>query len=269
MVILLFAFQFVFPQENKIIQLVSVDEKTEKVLGAFPYDRKIYAATIKILKKYKPKAIIVKFFLDLPKSSLGDDLLAHEFINIPIFLQATINTEKNPNNLPKKYVYKNIKGQSNKIFSGDRGWIPLEVFSRNCYDIGFVDVRTNNFELVPIIENFQGNVVKSLHLAVLEFIYGPSTIESGKSLTLNNKTLPLNEFNEIKYDLPKKDELDYLSLIDVLNKKADQNKIKNRIIILGYDGNNIERFNTKIGKLKAQRLFYYTLIDLINKFNTK
>lgn len=48
-----------------------------------------------------------------------------------------------------------------------RAWIPLPILSARAADVGFVDIT--HPEKVPIIESYQGHVVKSLYTIGLEF----------------------------------------------------------------------------------------------------
>ena len=149
-----------------IFQLIMVDEKTEKILGQFPYDREVYANAIDKMKMYQPKAIIIKYFIDLPKSEKGDKKFSESINGVKTFLQASINNEPNPNELSEKFLYKNIHGDA-ELIHGNRGWIPLKIFSDNAYDIGFVNIRPKNAEYVPLVVEYKGKIYKSLWLSIM------------------------------------------------------------------------------------------------------
>lgn len=251
--------------ENPFI-CVFIDHKTEQVLGPFPYDRKIYAQAVQVLIEYKARAVVMKYFLDQPKNSKGDQLLAQTFYKIPSFLQARMIREDKPNPLSGRFIYTNIAGKVTSIIEGQSGWIPLKIFSDNCYDLGFVDIKTaGNNDLIPVIEKYQGNIYRSLYLSVLEYIFGRSEIEAGKSLKINNKVLALEQNNEVRINYPEKDTLEYISFIDLINQKADHSRLENKIIILGYDGDKIDTIKIKTGNIRSHRVFYYILQDLYNR----
>jgi hypothetical protein len=268
----LFQISFIFScfsidENNSIFKVIFIDKKTEDKLGKISYDRKIYADAIKILKNAKAKAIVIKYFFITPKNESGDNLLAQEIKDIPVFLEASVNNEeKNPNIISENFVYKKINENTNNIISGDYGFIPLPIFSKNCFDIGFVDVTTKNYDQIPLIEKFKGKIYKTLWFSILNYIFNNnSEIKNSEYIKINGKTVLLNKYNEIKVDLPEKDNIDYISFVDLIENNFDKKQIENKIIILGYDGDNISSIDTKIGKIKMHRYFYYTLIGLYNK----
>src|SRR5438874_80021 len=52
--------------------LVFIDSATEKSLGPFPYDRGLYAKAVERAASLGARGVVVKFFLDKPKSPDGD-----------------------------------------------------------------------------------------------------------------------------------------------------------------------------------------------------
>jgi acid stress-induced BolA-like protein IbaG/YrbA len=251
--------------ENSVFNLVMVDKETEKKMGNFPYDREIYAKAIKILKQNGAKAIILKFFLVTPKTEKGDNILSNTIKDIPVFLQASIDiNQKISNNLPENFSFRNIKGDLKSIFEGKSGLIPLEKFSNNSFDVGFVNVRDTDF--VPLISNYNGKIYKSLYFSIMSYIFPNNLyIESGSKLIINKKNIKLNEFNEVKIDFPLKDEINYISFANLLDEKFDKKEFKDKIIILGYDGEKSPKLETKLGLINAHRAFYYQLQGIYQK----
>ncbi len=240
--------------------VVMYDDKTEKVIGDFPPNRIVWSNTIDKLKEYGAKAIVLKFFYDLPKDD--DAYLSKSIKTIPTFLQACINNnEPTSNKLDNKFSIK-LDKKYNSLISGSNGWIPMNYFADNAYDIGFVDVRDINE--IPIIENYNGMYVKSLYFCILQYIFPSLRIENNVLIT-NNKKIKLNKYSEMSVTYPKEDKLDYISLTEVLNGKADKKLIENKIMIICWDGSKSESFNISTGLVKTHRVFIYGLYDMYNQ----
>ena len=242
--------------------VVFIDHKTEETYGGFPLDRAILAKGIREIKKHKPRGIIIKFFLDLPKDPASDRALADSFNGVPVILEARLeDSVAKPNLLPHRFVLKTPLTRRNTALSGQSGWLPLEMFSAKAADIGFVDFSAP--EKVPIIEQYQGAAVKSLYLCAVELAFGqPAQISPGKRLVIGKHELALTVESEISVTMPVKDELEYTPFHDLLDGKVKLNFFENKVVILGYDGTKIHSINTSSGEIKAHRFFCYGLASL-------
>ena len=60
-------------------------------------------------------------------------------------------------------------------------------------------------------------------------------------------------------------QIEYVPFHDLLEKAAMPGTLKDKVVILGYDGERIDRFETPAGKVKAHRLFVYGLDALYRK----
>lgn len=251
--------------ENPFIA-VFIDAKTEKSLGLFPYDRLKTAQVIAKLREYGAKGVVIKYFIDQPRSGSGDDALALEIKKIPVLLQAQFDEfEKTPNPLPEHFnISDQVQGNRNNLLSGKSGWIPLGKLIQGCAGIGFVDIANPNKQLVPLVVKYQSMLVPSLWLAILELLEDKKAkIIIGKEATIGNLVIPLNEAGEASYELPAKDIINSLSFIDILEGKVDQKRLKGKIVILGVDVKTIPTFETKIGMIGTHRLFYHSLRGLL------
>lgn len=246
---------------------VYVDAATEAKLGPFPYDRKIYAQAIDKLKKYKARAVVVKYFLDQAKTEEGDAALARSLKGIPVFLQACIDdSEAAPNPLPEKFALAGLEGEYAGTLSGNSGWLPLSRFSEAAAGLGFVDVRSADAPLkVPFVEKYKGQVVPSLYLSVIQFALGKEARLTGsKSAVIGTRTLPLDELNEVNVSLPASGQMEEISMADLLEGRVPARLLRGKIAVLAYDGDKMHSFSTPIGVLKAHRLFCLTLLELYN-----
>jgi hypothetical protein len=262
---LIFLLYFPLSAESPFAFVV-YDHKTEETLGAFPPSRDIYAKIVDSLKEYKSKAIVFKYFLDQKKEGTGDQVFAQSLKGINVFLQARIdNTEKNPNPIDASYSL-TIDKVPKKLLSGTSGWLPLPDFAQGAKGIGFVDIR--NVDYFPMYEVYQKKVYKSLILSILSYAF-PDLQMSGSYLKRNGKTVVLNEYGEAKIHYPSSDDLEYISYSDVANKTTPKEKLEAKIVLIGYDGQNIEMFLTPLGKISAHRAFFYGLMSVYDELAEK
>ena len=242
--------------------VIMYDSLTEKNIGDFPPNRKVWADTISKLMEYNANAIVLKFFFDLPKPE--DDLLSKSIRCIPTFLQACINeNEPSDNQLNSRFAIQSDNSYKN-VISGKKGWVPVPVLSQNAYDIGFVDLR--NVNEIPIIENFNNYYVKSLYFSVLQYML-PELKLVNNALINKNKRIVLNKYLEMHVNYPKSDSIKYVSLYDVLNNKIERNVFTNKIVIIGYDGINSQTITLSTGQVNVHRAFVYGLYDMYNQLN--
>jgi CHASE2 domain-containing sensor protein len=245
---------------------VFVDDATEKVMGAFPYDRSLYARAIAALRSAKAKGVVIKFFLDQNKTTAGDDSLAAEIKKIPVLLQARLDpTEPHPNPLPVSFgCDQRVKGDSHAIYGGQSGWIPLEKFSQGCAGVGFVDLASKNDVLnIPLALKYEDNLMPSLDLIALEMAFGAQAqIKPGGKLTLAGHNLPLDASGQVHAKLPTTDTIDSISFADVMKGTFDKTKVAGKIVILGYDAKETPTLPTPQGPIRIHRLFYHCLENL-------
>jgi len=240
--------------------VIMFDSLTEKSIGAFPPNRKVWADTINKLNEYKARAIVLKFFFDLPKAD--DELLGKSLSNIPTFIQACINENEPSNNkLESRFILNPDINYKNTI-SGNKGWLPVSMISHNAYDIGFVDLR--NVNEIPILEKYDNHYVKSLYFSILQYIF-PDLKLVNNTLVNNNKRIALNKYVEMHVAYPKNDNLNYISLYDFLTNKTEKDLFKNKIVIIGYDGINSPTLSLATGKVNTHRAFIYGLYDMYNQ----
>lgn len=59
------------------------------------------------------------------------------------------------------------------------------------------------------------------------------------------------------------------SLVGLLNGKMESGRLKDRVVILGYDGAKIHTVPTPLGRIRAHRLFYYGLVSIMRRFEER
>jgi CHASE2 domain-containing sensor protein len=245
--------------------VVFIDAATEAKHGRFPLDRALLADAIEHLAAAKSKAVVLKFFYDQPKDTTGDQRLADSLRRLPVALQARMDdTETRPNPLPARFTLP-IGAQT--AVGGTNGWIPLPLFCEHAKDVGFVDFVSTT---VPLLETYRGQTVKSLVLCSMELATSqPSVITPGQKLIIGQKTWKLDPNNQITAKLPKSDDLQYVPFHKVLDKSVSTNAFAGKVVILAYDGLNIHTVDTTIGKVKAHRMFVYSLKSIYEQGVTK
>jgi hypothetical protein len=112
------------------------------------------------------RAVIFKFFFDLPKTPSEDKPNPAE-MRFPISLAAV----------------------PSRIMKGRRGWLPLPGFSAAAYGLGFVNLRQP--DSIPMVVEYDGKVYRSLWLVALQLAL-PELAIDGKSLRYRDRTIKLD-----------------------------------------------------------------------------
>ncbi len=235
--------------------VVFIDAAAEAKYGAFPFDRAIEAKAIREAASLGAKGVVMKFFFDQPKDAAGDLALAAAMTNLPVVMQACVDdSEAHPNPLLARFTIPSVRSLTQ--ISGERGWIPLPMFSANARDVGFVDFDSLR---VPLLETYQSNTVKSLVVCCIELAKGNrATISPEGKMKFGTNSLQADgQYCVAK--LPAKDDLAYIPFDDFLSGKVPASAIKGRVVIIGYDGPHIQTIPSIIGSIKAHRLFVYAL----------
>ena len=248
-------------------ELVLIDSVSEKQLGGFPIDRALIAKAITVLKQAGARAVVLKFFYDQPgKSPESDKALADAIGSMKTLLQARIDeAELQANPLPARFITGAVTGNFRSSLTGTSGWIPLAPFAAAAFDIGFVD--TASPDSVPMIESYQNKPVKSLILAALEMALGETAkIDSGVRVTLGKRSVALTNDNQISLKLASVALPDYVPFTALLEGKINsaqlQEKFRDKVVVIGYDGEKMHFLTTNAGIVKAHRLFYLALLDV-------
>lgn len=242
--------------------LVLIDAESEKRLGGFPPDRKIVAEAVAKLAAAGARGVVLKFFYDhAAKTPASDSALAAAMTKVPVALQAGIDdNEIQPNELPARFAPDRISGDYRRAITGRAGWIPVPQFSKVAADVGFVDITSP--ERVPAIENYQGRPVKSLTLVALEMATGERAhIVSGDRVELGKRQIRIDEDNQICLTRLDVREPPYLSFSLLLEGKVDARQVRDKVVVIGYDGSKMHALTTSAGLIKAHRLFYVGLVD--------
>ncbi|MBC8108724.1 MAG: CHASE2 domain-containing protein [Anaerolineae bacterium] len=243
-----------------------IDPRTEAALGEFPFDRAILAKAVDQAAAMKARAVVLNFYLDKPKSEAGDRALAASMRKIPVVLPACIPGEAEkagePNPLPIRFqIMRFAKGQA-KAIGGKNAWIPIPDFAEPAADIGFSD-GTGSIEKIPIVEAYRGAYVKSLWTICMELAFNDGAlITPGREMSINDKSLELDEQSIVTIEFPKADRVETISFIDFVNGKTPDAAIKDKVLIIGADTAKMPTVDTPIGKLGMHRTMNLQLLAL-------
>lgn len=246
---------------NAGLAVVMIDEKSEAALGDFPFDRAVLAKGIDAIRIGGGKAVILKFFLDRPKSAEGDRALAEAMGKIPVVLQARIEErEIRANPLPDRFYWK--EADVAPALSGNSGWIPLPLFSEHAACIGFID----SIDPAPAYERYRGRTVRSLFTCSLElFADAPGRAGlSGSQLAIGNRQWQLTGEGNYRFTWPEGGgEIHAISFIDLLRGSVPAEALKGAVVLLGYDGRKMHLVDSPMGRVKAHRLFCHALSSIL------
>jgi hypothetical protein len=243
---------------------VMIDSQTEAQYGGLPFNRSLVATVVKKLSAAKAKGIVLKFFYDLPSTAQNDRLLEESICAAPVALQGSLNdTEGTNEGLEPRFRVDALPFPDlSPLFNGEKALIPLKRFRRCARAVGFVDSTVTE---IPLVEVYQGKLVKSLHLIALEMASDQKAeIDPSGFVRLGNTRLHL--MHQIVF--PTTNSLSYVPLHEVLNDKttAWRAKVQQSVVILGYDGKNIHSIETPLGPLGAHRFFILGLLSLAKTF---
>jgi CHASE2 domain-containing sensor protein len=241
---------------------VFFDDESAKALHTdAPLPRALKAQAIKMLYEAGARGLVLKYFEDLPSDAEQDRTYAKALCLLPTTLQACLCLDGSTNALPGQfYITKTNRIRLQSVMSEKQGYIPLPQFCACARGVGFVDLERPDG--IPLIERYQGRLVKSLYVTALELETGErADYSSGTNVVFGNRSLSYNELGEhqITGELRK---LEYLPFHHVLQGTVAREKLRGKVVILGYDGTRIHSIHTPWGEIKAHRLLVQSLIAL-------
>jgi CHASE2 domain-containing sensor protein len=259
------AARFTAAQAGNPFVLVLIDGKTEKAMGPFPYDRSVLAAAVERSATLHARGVVLKFFLNLPRSDKGDRALAVAMKKTKVLLQAGGVDDATPNPLPERFKLGPVPFGGVRVIVAGRGGVPLPQLADEAYSIGYVDVqrREGDFvDRVPMLESDGSRFVPALIANCLELAFSQRvSYKPGESVSFGNKSIHLTPESEALVQFPDKDEIAYVSLADFLQPGL-RPEVQDRIVIVGLDVASMPSLPTRAGPRTAHRLFYYSLLSL-------
>lgn len=219
------------------------------------------AAGIRRIADAGARGLVLKFFFDRASTAEDDLKLAHAIALLPTVLQARLdNTELHPNQLPGRFA---LPLHATTAASGTSGWLPLPGFAAQAADVGFVDFDTG---LVPMIETYRSQTVKSLTVSAIELAEGKrAVLIPGKCIAIGPHTFSLDNSNRSSAPDYSSAVLRSHSYTALMKGAVSPAALKNKVVILAYDGPSIQQFATPRGSIGAHRLFITILKAMYDK----
>lgn len=243
--------------------LVMIDDASESRYGGFPVDRALVAQAVDKLAAAGARAVVLKFFYDLPSNSASDAALASAIGKTRVLLQARVDdSEARPNRIPDRFAVNVPAGPV--AISGKSGWVPLPLFSNRAHNIGLVDVTSA--DRVPAYERLADKNYLSLTVATLSVALGdaPLAIQPAKQLRIGQKSIVLDDKSQIVLSQSVFDDADntpYFSFADVVDGKASLQSLRGKVVVIGYHGSKMQSISTRAGAIKAHLAFWLGLLD--------
>jgi hypothetical protein len=245
---------------------VMIDAQTEALHGNLPFNRALVAKAIDKLAAANAKGIVLKFFYDLPSTEETDHALELSICAPPVALQAGLDDNEGTTNALEAKFEIDANPPRELPLAGDKGLLPLRRFSRCAYAVGFVD-SFNGTDEIPLIELYQGRMVKSLWLVALEMASNQKAhVDPSGDIRFDKEQIGINVTHHINF--PSTNSLSYIPFHEILSNAAKtwQGKVRQSVVIIGYDGKKIHSIDTSMGSLSAHRFFIYGLLSLSKSF---
>ena len=212
-------FQEQHSSDSQII-ILGIDDKSLDELGAFPWDRKVYADLINKLSLGKPSVIGIDILFSTESNSLESDEALVEAIkkagNVVLASYANIDSSKND--------VRNLKSSAL-----EEPMEPLKAVSKS----GFINVLTNEEDdqvIRKFIEtiSYEDNLLES-------FSYTIYKEALSKNSQANNLPANLSEAWKRNYIdfVGEPGTIEYHSIVDVLNDEIPMDYFENKIILIG------------------------------------
>jgi CHASE2 domain-containing sensor protein len=242
-----------------------IDRQFEHDSGGPPFDRSLYAKAIDRCRELGAKGVVIKLFLDQARPGDGDDLLAQAMRKIPVVLQARLEPQTGlPVELDHRFAFE--AGHLVTSISAGRGWMPLAALAAAAADVGFVDFADDQ---VPLLETYREKTYKSVIVCALELQSGKRSRATPRGeLLIGKQALPVDR-TYVQTVVRSEAMLPTCSFADLLTGKISPERIKGRVVILGYTGRDAPTIRTVSGELEAHVFFGQCLRAVFESIRTR
>ena len=251
--------------------IIDIDEKSIGEIGQFPWRRDIFADLIKKLNQYGVSVITFDVFFSEedkqnPKKILGEFNINNDTVidsdqkflesiqlsNVVLpVLGDTSMYNKNNSSKPKTNIISKGGDVSDYTYSFKNKITSLEKFNNAAKGVGtisYLDSPDAVLRSVPILLKIADDIWPSLSLETLRVLHGH------KNILINSDQTGINLIKTRKYQIEpdrnaivhinykKFNKKNYIPAVDVLNLKINENKLKNKIAIIGSSAQGIFDF---------------------------
>ena len=235
------------------VAIVNYDVASGEKLGEFP-SRAMLAKLVARIGQARPRAIVIKFFLDTPGKESDSKLLVAALADKRIFLQASINAEPPTSKfLEGRFFYNEPLNDIKPAISGDEGWLPLKPFADKATKVCFVDVVKP--ELVPMLTSFQGKPVPSMYACILAEAIGKNKmIMKDRSVQFGDYSIATDGAGQVAIPLVDLTLPSAISAFDVHEGKSGA-ALTGKVVVLIYTGNRSPTIAVRGVQVKVHQVF--------------
>ena len=267
------AYQSFFIEKSTFedVVIIDIDEKSIGEIGQFPWRRDIFADLIQKLNQYgvsvitfdvffseedkqNPKKILEEFNINNETVIDSDEKLLEsiQLSNVVLPVLGDISMyNKNNSSKPKTNIISKGKDVSNYTYSFKNKITSLEKFNNAAKGVGtisYLDSPDAVLRSVPIFLKIADDIWPALSLETLRVLHGH------KSILINSDETGINLIKTRKYQIKpnpnaivhinykKFNRENYIPAVDVLNLKINENKLKNKIVIIGSSAQGLFDF---------------------------
>jgi adenylate cyclase len=267
------AYQSLFIEKNNFeeVVIIDIDEKSIGEIGQFPWRRDVFADLIQKLNQYGVSVITFDVFFSEedkqnPKKILEEFNIKNDtvFDSDQKFLESIKSSKvilpilgdismynKDNSSKPKTNIISKGGDPSNYIYSFKNKITSLEKFNNAAKGVGtisYLDSSDAILRSIPLFLKIGNDIWPALSLETLRVLHGHKNIlinsdQTGINLIKTRKYQIEPDRNAIVYINYKQfDKENYISAVDVLNLKINENKLRDKIAIIGSSAQGIFDF---------------------------
>jgi len=232
----------------KEVVIVGIDDRSLEKIGRWPWERKRVASIIDTLKNMGAKVIVMDIILSEP--SKGDDILAKSIkragnVILPIVFDFKDEKKKVEDDMLFDSAFPMVRKMDYlKIFppiSAHSVLLPLKNLSKGAKTLGYINMFPDKdgvlrWEVTAL--EYNGEIYPSIDLqAVRLFLDLPMEamiLNATEGVQLGKKFIPTDFWGRtlIYYYGPERT-FQYISVLDVIEKKIEPSRIKDKIVLIG------------------------------------
>jgi len=267
------AYQSLFIEKSNFdeVVIIDIDEKSIGEIGQFPWRRDIFADLIQKLNQYgvsvitfdvffseedkqNPKKILEEFNIKNDTVIDSDQKLLESIqlsnVVLPVLGDVSMYNKDNPSK-PKTNIISKGANPSDYIYSFKNKITSLEKFNNAAKGVGtisYLDSPDAVLRSLPIFLKIENDIWPALSLETLRVLHGHKSIlinsdEAGINLIKTRKYQIKPDPNAIVHiNFKQFDKENYIPAVDVLNLKINENKLKDKIAIIGSSAQGIFDF---------------------------
>ena len=206
--------------------------------------RTMFSVALTKLREAGVKSVSPTFYFT-KENARTDRQFAEEMKKTPTILQYALKG-KGKRKISQRTLAKMAAVGDDSTFeqlpTNEKAEFPARALAGAAWQLGFVDmVEPFEFEQVPMVGNFNGRVVKSLVLTLLEQQYGPAQIESS-AIRIAGNLLPLDEQGRYRCEMGRANAMKAMRLTNVL-KATNISEMDGKTAVIISEARDISKIN--------------------------